>query len=113
MTPNRPGTSRLRAAFGLAWLADLIATVFLFVVPYAHELNPVTVLLYEALGLAGVVLAAAAYAAVVVAVGGLLRTPHDGLFVAGAASLYALFATNNVVLLAVREPLPQALALLA
>lgn len=108
---DRPTNRPLRLAFGTAWLIDLVATVFLFVVPYASELNPITRLFYDAFGLAGVLLAGSVYAAAVVLTGHLLSKPADGVFVAGTASVYAVCATNNVVLLLAREPIVENLVL--
>jgi len=100
-----PGTPGLRAAFGGVWFIDLVATLLFFTVPYADELNPVTVFLYDIFGLVGVVIAAVSYAALVVGIGHLLSRPLDTGFVALMLGLYALFASNNVVLLVSREPL--------
>lgn len=102
---DRPGTARLRAAFYGVWFVDLVATIMFFVVPYAYELNPVTVLLHDIFGLPGVVLAALIYAGVIVVIGHVLPRPLDVAFVVGVVALYALFASNNVVLLVSREPL--------
>lgn len=103
--PNRPGGPRLRKAFYLVWFVDLMATMQLFLVPYARELNPVTVMFYESIGLVGVALAAVTYAAVIVAIGHLLSRPFDVGFVTAVVSSYAFFASNNVFLLLFREPL--------
>ncbi|ELY64999.1 hypothetical protein [Natrinema versiforme] len=102
---DRPGTTSLRAAFFSVWFVDLVATIMFFVVPYAYELNPVTVFLHELFGLAGVVLAAVIYAGFVIAIGYVLSRPFDIAFVAATVVLYAVFASNNVVLLVSREPL--------
>ncbi|GAB7017412.1 hypothetical protein [Halostagnicola bangensis] len=102
---NRPGGSRLRLAFFITWFADLVASVHLFLVPYAHELNPITVMFYEFIGLPGVVLAAVTYAVVIIAVGYVLSSPFDVGFVTIIVSAYAFFASNNIVLLVFREPL--------
>ena len=102
---DRPGTARLRAAFFSVWFVDLVATVLFFTVPYAYEINPVTVLLYDLFGLVGVVIAALIYAGVVVGIGYVLSRPLDIAFVATVAGCYALFASNNIVLLVSREPL--------
>ncbi|RKD97148.1 hypothetical protein [Halopiger aswanensis] len=108
-----PGSRRLRLAFATLWVVDLIAAASFFVVPYASELNPVTVFFYDLFGLAGVALAAICYAAVVVVVGNVLSAPIDGRFVAGAVVLYAAFAFNNVVLLLFRQaPLEMAVVAL-
>lgn len=102
---DRPGTAGLRAAFFTAWFVDLVATVLFFTVPYAYELNPVTVYLHDVFGLVGVVLAALIYAGFVVAIGYVLSRPFDVAFIASVVVLYALFASNNVVLLVSRESL--------
>ncbi|OAQ53443.1 hypothetical protein HTG_08155 [Natrinema mahii] len=102
---DRPGTTSLRAAFFAVWFVDLVATVGFFTVPYAYELNPVTVFLHDLFGLAGVVLAAAIYAAAVLVIGYVLSRPFDVAFVVAVVGCYALFASNNVVLLVSREPL--------
>ncbi len=102
---NRPGGPRLRLAFFITWFADLVASVHLFLVPYAHELNPITVMFYEFVGLPGVVLAAVSYAVVILAIGYVLSSPFDVGFVAVIVSAYAFFASNNIVLLLFREPL--------
>ncbi|SEQ91340.1 hypothetical protein [Natrinema salaciae] len=102
---DRPGTSGLRATFFGVWFVDLVATVLFFTVPYAYELNPVTVFLYDLFGLAGVVLAALIYAGFVIGIGYVLSRPLDVGFVVSVVVLYALFASNNVVLLVSREPL--------
>jgi multidrug efflux pump subunit AcrB len=102
---ERPGTASLRAAFFGVWFVDLVATILFFTVPYASELNPVTVFLHDLFGMVGVVLAALIYAGFVVGIGFLLSRPFDVGFVTGAVVLYAIFASNNVVLLVFREPL--------
>ena len=102
---NRPGSPRLRFAFFVTWFADLVASIYLFIVPYAYELNPVTVMFYEFIGLPGVVLAAVTYALVVLAIGYVLSSPLDVGFVAVVVSAYAFFASSNIVLLVFREPL--------
>lgn len=102
---GRPGPISLRAAFFGVWFVDLVATIGFFVVPYATELNPVTVFLYGVFGLPGVVLAAVSYAGLVVAIGYVLPRPLDVSFVASAVVLYTAFATSNVALLLFREPL--------
>lgn len=102
---NRPGGPRLRKAFFVVWMLDLVATTQLFLVPYARELNPITVLFYESIGLLGVVLAAVSYATVIVALGYVLSRPFDVGFVTAVVSSYAFFASNNLVLLLFREPL--------
>ncbi|WP_226040179.1 hypothetical protein [Natrinema sp. DC36] len=102
---KRPGTTRLRAAFFSVWFVDLVATVLFFTVPYAYEINPVTVFLHDLFGIAGVVFAALIYASFVLLIGYVLSTPLDIAFVATIVGMYALFASNNVVLLVSREPL--------
>lgn len=102
---NRPGGPRLRKAFFVVWMLDLVATMQLFLVPYARELNPLTVLLYESIGLSGVVLAAVSYAAIIVTLGYVLSRPFDVSFVTAVVSCYAFFAGNNLALLLFREPL--------
>jgi hypothetical protein len=104
-----PGTAGLRAAFFGAWFVDLVATVCFFLVPYATELNPVTVFLHDVFGLGGVVLAALVYAGFVIGIGHVLSRPYDGGFVIAVVIMYAVFASNNVVLLVAREPLLTAL----
>ncbi|WP_254532325.1 hypothetical protein [Natrinema gelatinilyticum] len=108
---KKPATQSLRYAFGILWLTDLIATLFLFLVPYATELNPLTTHLYNAVGLPGVILAGTAYAGLVVVAGHLLSKPVDSLFVLGVISVYAVCATNNVILLLFRRPLIESLIL--
>lgn len=101
-----PGTVRLRIAFFALWTVDMAAAALFFVVPYATELNPITVFFYGLFGLPGVVLAASCYAALVVAVGHVLSDPLDERFVALVVSLYAVLAINNVpLLLFERSPL--------
>ncbi|WP_226482555.1 hypothetical protein [Natrinema amylolyticum] len=102
---DQPGTTGLRAAFFSVWFVDLVATILFFTVPYAYELNPVTVFLHDLFGVAGVVLAALIYAGFVLAIGHVLSRPFDVGFVLTVVVLYALFASNNVVLLVSREPL--------
>lgn len=102
---DRPGPTGLRAAFFGLWFVDLVATIGFFVVPYATELNPVTVFLYNVFGFAGVVLAAISYAAVVIAIGHALSRPLDVSFVAIVVALYATFASSNVYLLLFGESL--------
>ncbi|GAB3663670.1 hypothetical protein [Halopiger thermotolerans] len=98
-----PGSRRLRLAFAALWTVDLIAAACFFLVPYASELNPVTVFFYDLFGLAGVALAACSYAAIVVVVGNVLSDPLDSRFVGGVIALYAAFALNNVALLLFRQ----------
>lgn len=96
---DRPANSPIRISFGLFWLVDLITTVFLFLVPYATELNPITTRFYETIGLPGVVLAGSIYATVVVLIGHYLSKPYDALFATGAVLVYAVCASNNAALL--------------
>ncbi len=97
-----PGSISLRAAFVALWSIDLVAATLFFVVPYADELNPVTVLFYDLFGLPGVALAAVGYAGIVVTVGNYLSEPIDRWFVAGVVALYVVFVVNNVILLVFR-----------
>lgn len=99
-----PGTRALRVAFLVLWLTDLVLASLFFRLPYARELNPITVGSYALLGLPGVALAAAGYAAVVVAVGQVLPDPWDVRFLGGVSVLYAIFAINNVPLVLFGEP---------
>jgi hypothetical protein len=110
-SPNRPATASLRVAFGLLWVTDLVATIFLFLVPYATELNPITIHLYRAIGLPGVLLAGVCYAALVVLTGHLLSKPMDRVFGVGIVSVYAVCVANNVVLLLFRKPIVETLLL--
>lgn len=105
VTVKRPGSVRLRRAFLAAWFVDLVATILFFLVPYAYEVNPVTVFFYGLFGLPGVVLAGVSYAGLVVVIGHFLSNPFDGRFVGVAVSLYTVFATNNIILLLFRTPL--------
>lgn len=100
-----PGTRRLRLTFLALWLVDAVAAALFFKVSHARELNPITVLSYEAVGTPGVALAAAAYAVIVVALGNVLSDPWDGRFVGGVSVLYAIFAINNVPLILFGEPI--------
>lgn len=104
-----PESVGLRAAFFVFWGIDAVAATLFFLVPYASELNPVTVFFYQVFGLPGVVLAAACYAAVVMLIGNFLSDPMDVRFVGLVVILYALFVTNNVLLLLLGEPLPDLL----
>ncbi|ELY64646.1 hypothetical protein [Natronococcus jeotgali] len=94
-----PGSVGTRVAFFVLWGIDMVAATLFFVVPYATELNPVTVRFYELFGLPGVPLAAICYAGAVVAIGHLLSDPIDRRFVGAVVFAYLVFATNNVVLL--------------
>lgn len=102
---DRPGTASLRAAFFSMWFVDLLATICFFLVPYASELNPVTVLLHDVFGLAGVVLAAVIYAVIVMAIGHALSSPLDVGFVTVMVTLYAVFVSNNLSLLLFHDAL--------
>lgn len=102
---DRPGPTGLRAAFFSLWFVDLVATICFFVVPYASELNPITVFLYQVLGFPGVVIAAISYAVIVIAIGHALSRPLDVGFVAVMVALYATFASSNVYLLLFGESL--------
>lgn len=104
-----PESISLRVAFVVFWAIDAVAATLFFLVPYATELNPVTVFFYQVFGLPGVVLAAACYAAVVIAIGHVLTDPLDVRFVALMVILYLLLATNNVLLLVIGDPLPELL----
>lgn len=99
-----PGTRRLRVAFLLLWMLDLVVAGLFFKLSYAEELNPITVFSYQVLGTPGVALAAACYAAIVAAIGHVLSDPWDGRFVGGVSVLYAIFAINNVPLVLFGEP---------
>lgn len=96
---NPPGTRRLRIAFLALWAVDLIAASLFFLVPYAIELNPITVFLYELFGLAGVPLAAGCYAGIVVLTGNVLDKPRDLRFLVTVTLLYVVFVVNNLSLL--------------
>lgn len=100
-----PESSPLRIAFLSLWFVDMVAAMSFFVVPYAYELNPVTVLFYEIAGLPGVALAAILYALIIVFIGHVLSHPRDVQFTAVMVTLYTLFVVNNVLLLLFGEPL--------
>lgn len=106
-----PDSIGLQFAFLALWLVDTVAATLFFVLPYATELNPVTVFFYELFGLPGVAVAAVCYAAVVMAVGHFLSHPHDVAFVALIVVAYAAFAMNNVPLILFEETLPELLHL--
>jgi len=93
------GQRVLWAAFSLVWFADLVATVWFFFVPGVEELVPTTVFLYGLAGVLGVVLAAAAYAGVVVAITRRLSKPADVDFLLAMTLLYGVFVVHNYVLL--------------
>ncbi|ELY50779.1 MULTISPECIES: hypothetical protein [Natronorubrum] len=99
-----PASIELRVAFFILWSIDTVAATLFFLVPYATELNPVTVFFYGLFGLPGVVLAAVCYAGVVVVIGHVLSEPLDVRFVVSVVLLYVVFAANNIVLLLAREP---------
>ncbi|WP_306054926.1 hypothetical protein [Natronococcus wangiae] len=98
-----PGSFGLRLAFFVLWGIDVIAATLFFLVPYATELNPVTVFFYGVFGLPGVALAAMCYAGIVVVIGHVLSDPIDRRFVAAMVVVYLTLATNNVLLLLFRE----------
>lgn len=77
----------------------MVTAVLLILVPYASELNPVTVLFYVEFGIPGVVFVACLYAAVVVVVGNFLPHPSDVAFVAVLVVVYFLFVFNNLLVL--------------
>lgn len=94
-----PGSIGMRAAFFVLWGVDMVAATLFFLVPYATELNPVTVWFYGQFGLLGVPVAAICYAVLVVAIGHYLSEPIDRRFVVAMVALYLVLVTNNVVLL--------------
>lgn len=100
-----PNSRRLRQSFHLLWIVDMATAIGLILVPYASELNPVTVYLYGLFGFPGVALAAACYAATVVAVGHYLSHPVDLLFLIAVVSMYLFFVFNNVIVLAFDQTL--------
>lgn len=100
-----PNSPRLRRSFHLLWILDMATAVGLILVPYASELNPVTVYLYGLFGYPGVAIAAGCYAATVVAVGHYLSHPADVLFLVAVVSLYLFFVFNNVFVLAFDQTL--------
>ncbi|WP_049907434.1 hypothetical protein [Halovivax asiaticus] len=95
-----PNSRWLRRSFHLLWLVDMMTAVLLIFAPYAKELNPVTVFFYDVFGFAGVALAAATYAGIVVAVGHYLSHPIDLAFLVTVVSMYLFFVFNNVIVLA-------------
>jgi hypothetical protein len=103
MNLDPPGSFGLRLAFFVLWGIDLVAATLFFLVPYATELNPVTVLFYDVFGLPGVALAATCYAAIVVVVGHVLSDPIDRRFVAAMVLVYLVLVANNLILLLFRE----------
>lgn len=103
--PDPPNSGRLRRSFHVLWILDMTTAVFLILVPYASEVNPVTVFLYGLFGYPGVVLAAGLYATVVVAVGHFLSHPADLTFLVGVVVLYVYLVFNNVVVLAFEQTL--------
>lgn len=106
-----PGSVGLRLTFLLLWGIDVVAATLFFLVPYASELNPVTVFFYGVFGLPGVALAALCYAAIVVAIGHLLSDPIDERFVAAMVVVYLALAANNILLLLFQNPLPELLGI--
>ena len=106
-----PNSVGLRAAFLVLWAIDAIAATLFFLVPYATELNPITVLFYQLFGLTGVPVAALCYAAAVVMIGHVLSDPMDVRFIGVVVVLYTLFAVNNILLLLFREPVVEMLFL--
>ena len=102
-----PESVGLRVAFLVLWTIDVVAATLFFLVPYATELNPVTVFFYGVFGLPGVVLAGLCYAALVVVIARVLSDPMDVRFVALVVVLYVTFAANNIVLLLFEDPLLQ------
>ncbi|WP_265109517.1 hypothetical protein [Halosolutus halophilus] len=106
-----PGTVGLRLAFVTLWGIDMVAATMFFLVPYATELNPVTVFFYGIFGLPGVALAALCYAAIVVAIGHVLSDPIDGRFVATVVVVYLALVANNLLLLLFRNPVPELLGI--
>lgn len=109
--PDPPNSAGLRVTFFVLWAIDTVAATLFFVVPYATELNPVTVFFYHVFGLPGVVLAAVCYALLVVLIGHILSDPMDIRFVGVVVLLYLAFVTNNVLLLMFEEPLPELLGI--
>ncbi|ELY34570.1 hypothetical protein C500_00042 [Natrialba magadii ATCC 43099] len=83
----------------------MVAATLFFVVPYANELNPVTVLFFEFLGLPGVPLAAGLYALLIMGIGHVLSHPRDIQFIGAIVAFYTLFVINNVLLLLSGDPL--------
>lgn len=99
ITLTTPDSPRLRRTFFLLWAIDMVTAALLILVPYASELNPVTVFFYHLFGLVGVALAACCYAAIFVAIGSFLPKPIDVLFVAMLVLLYVFFVFNNSIIL--------------
>lgn len=95
-----PNSRHLRLSFHLLWLLDMMTAVLLILVPYAKELNPVTVFLYDLFGYPGVALTAVTYAVVVMAVGHYLSHPIDLTFLISTVGMYLFFVFNNVIVLA-------------
>ncbi|ELY46319.1 hypothetical protein [Natronorubrum sulfidifaciens] len=108
-----PASVGLRRAFFVLWSIDTVAATLFFLVPYATELNPVTVFFYGLFGLPGVVLAAVCYAGLVIGIGHVLSDPLDVRFVVVVVLLYVVLVTNNVVLLLAREAPLELLILVA
>jgi hypothetical protein len=89
----------LRRTFLLLWAIDMITAALLILVPYASELNPVTVFFYSLFGYPGVAFAACCYAAIVILIGNFLSSPSDVVFVMLLVVLYLFFVLNNVIIL--------------
>ncbi|ELZ00186.1 hypothetical protein C482_08938 [Natrialba chahannaoensis JCM 10990] len=100
-----PESPSLRVAFLSLWFVDMVAATLFFVVPYANELNPITVLFFDYLGFSGVPLAATLYALIIMGIGHILSHPRDIQFIGLIVALYALLVVNNVLLLLSGEPL--------
>lgn len=98
-----PGSLGLRLAFLTLWGIDMVAATLFFLVPYATELNPITVLFYGLFGLPGVALAAMCYAVIVIGLGHVLSDPIDRRFIGVMIAVYLTLVVNNVFLLLFRE----------
>lgn len=96
---DRRGRWVLWGVFSAIWFADLVATVRFFLVPRVEELVPTTVFLYDLAGIPGVVVAAASYAGIVVAITRRLSEPTDVDFLLAMILLYGVFVVHNYVLL--------------
>ncbi|WP_323368203.1 hypothetical protein [Natrarchaeobaculum aegyptiacum] len=83
----------------MLWAIDVVTAVLLILVPYASELNPVTVFFYVEFGIPGVVFVGCVYAAIVVVIGNVLPHPSDLAFVAVIVALYLFFVFNNLLVL--------------
>lgn len=93
------GWTALWATFGTFWFMDMVATVFLFVVPDVQELHPLTVFLYDLLGVPGAVLAAVSYALLFVTITRKLPRPVDFDFLATITLCYLFLVVHNANLL--------------